>query len=125
MRSASHLAVQNVFRSLAVAWAILIFILSSQPVTLDQPLLFPGEDKIAHTVIYGILGYLIVLGLKGWESRITWTEIGVAALIVCCYGITDEYHQGFVPDRTPSIGDVVADGIGGLIGACLAGRRRW
>jgi len=31
------------------------------------------------------------------------------------YGATDEFHQVFVPGRTPEIYDLVADGVGALI----------
>ena len=33
------------------------------------------------------------------------------------YGMTDELHQYFVPERNGSVLDVVADGVGSLIGA--------
>ncbi len=32
------------------------------------------------------------------------------------YGALDEWHQSFVPGRDPALGDVVADGLGVLVG---------
>lgn len=41
----------------------------------------------------------------------------LAVIITLLYGISDEIHQSFVPNRTYDIHDIVADGIGGLAGA--------
>jgi VanZ family protein len=42
----------------------------------------------------------------------------VAMLLTVLYGATDEFHQAFVPGRYATIGDVLADSIGALLG-CL------
>jgi len=40
----------------------------------------------------------------------------VAALLLSvCYGITDEFHQAFVPGRHPDIWDLIRDSTGALI----------
>ncbi len=42
------------------------------------------------------------------------------------YAVTDELHQAFVPGRTPSVGDWVADAMGAALGAVVAlGVARW
>jgi hypothetical protein len=41
----------------------------------------------------------------------------MATCIAALYGITDEFHQVFTPNRTPDWHDAVADAVGGLVGA--------
>ncbi len=40
----------------------------------------------------------------------------VVLTVTILYGISDEFHQSFVPGRQPSWYDVLADGLGGLLG---------
>ena len=42
----------------------------------------------------------------------TWRAVLVTILVVA-FGISDEIHQSFVPNRDASLADVIADGIGG------------
>ncbi len=92
-----------------------IFFLSHQPGdTLKLPR-FPGADKIAHFIAYAILATTVIFAHKreNWLSasrQIAFTTI----LVTFCYGISDEYHQSFIPGRYPSLGDIVADTLGGV-----------
>ena len=43
----------------------------------------------------------------------------MSVCFVVFYGMTDEFHQMFVPGRTSSIDDLFADTIGAFIGAGL------
>jgi VanZ family protein len=115
----------------ALLWSAVIFGLSSIP-GKDLPQL-PGwwsADKFVHGGVYGVLGAFLWLGLRTtWarESGLAWQTIA-AALGAALYGITDEMHQSFTPGRSPDVFDVLADFVGGLLGAlaCVAivARRR-
>ena len=35
------------------------------------------------------------------------------------YGLSDEFHQSFVPNRSPEWADLASDGIGGMMGGVL------
>ncbi|MFH0824117.1 MAG: VanZ family protein [Pseudomonadota bacterium] len=105
-----------------LAYCGLIFFLSSLSKLPDSVTLIP--DKLGHIALYSGLGFLtarywIVGHGVGATRAIGWT-------VVCClvYGISDEFHQYFVPGRESEIGDVVADVIGGFIGSasCLIAR---
>lgn len=106
------------FRIAAVAWAIFIFAASSVTLTAAEPI--PEGDKIVHIVCYAILAYLI---LRGWcvdKNRLPNTkEVLIVLMVTILYGISDELHQAFVPGRHPSWYDVVADGVGGIIGTLV------
>jgi hypothetical protein len=94
-----------------VAWAGLIFALSSVP---DLGTGLGGWDlvlrKIAHAGEYAILGALLV--------RATGKPI-VALALGTLYAISDEIHQSFVPGRLGSPLDVAIDAVGVAIGVAL------
>ena len=54
-------------------------------------------------------------GAVGWK----WDEAGLALAIVFLYAASDEFHQIFVPNRTPLISDVLIDTLGGAAGLLL------
>jgi VanZ family protein len=86
----------------------------------------PGAitDKHAHLVAYAILSASIVWGLTdGAPARTTWRIAAAAAALATLYGVTDEWHQSFVPGRDVSARDVAADAIGALLAA--GGLRAW
>ncbi len=101
---------------LALGWAAVIYHLSSQPGT-DVPPLFFGQDKLFHVIAFGILGFLGMgsarAGTQGYKSRQVWLAITVVTL----YGVLDEFHQHFVPGRVADVYDVIADMVGGMLGA--------
>jgi VanZ family protein len=97
-----------------VAWAALIFALSSIPSlgtglgTWDLVL-----RKIAHATEFAILAALLVRALRhtGWA-----VAIGLA------YAVSDEIHQSFVSGRQGALRDVGIDAVGVVVGAVLASR---
>jgi hypothetical protein len=75
----------------------------------------PGgvSDKTVHFWVYGLLGLLLFRALAGGSmTGLTWPRAGGAVLLAMLYGISDEFHQAFVPGRTPDIRDVAADTLG-------------
>ena len=102
----------------AIGVASLIFILSHQPGdTLDLPS-FPGIDKAGHAVIYGLLSLACHFAVGDLPRRIGWRERLSVILFCALYGVSDEWHQSFVPFREPSLADLVADA-GGALAASL------
>ncbi|MBI1388069.1 MAG: VanZ family protein [bacterium] len=100
-----------------IAHMALIFYLSSREQFPGPPSFIPYPDKIAHTFLYGLLGFLFLRALlKGEYARITWRAAGLAIALAALYGATDEFHQYFVPNRTTDVMDWLAD----LSGASLA-----
>jgi len=97
--------------ALPVAWMGLIFLLSSQPdLSPITPFHFQGMDKIAHAVAYGIFAILVRRAAlpSPRATLIGW-------LVPLLYGMTDEFHQSFVPGRDMSIWDLLADAVGALL----------
>ncbi|MBI5894115.1 MAG: VanZ family protein [Deltaproteobacteria bacterium] len=92
----------------------LIFYLSSQSLEeLQLPEIW-NIDKVVHFFEYGVLG---VLWFRAIETREKIKSAAVIAFtITFLYGISDEIHQYFVPNRNASVYDVIADGLGALAG---------
>ncbi|MDY0386644.1 MAG: VanZ family protein [Methanolobus sp.] len=77
-------------------------------------------DKVAHIVLYFGLGLLLHLTFKNSDNIILRRYAAIfAVLLGVIYGITDEYHQSFVPGRTASLHDLLANGIGVTIAQIL------
>ncbi len=104
----------QLYRLLTITLMALIFYLSSQSY-IDIVPSFSSSDKVMHVLAYGLLGGLFALSLKPWEGTLSWKLVGLITLFTIAYGISDEFHQSFVPGRDASVLDVVADGLGGLI----------
>lgn len=97
--------------ALAAAWALALFLQSGSPTAGGFLANFPeGADKVAHAAAYGLLGAFLTLATG---------RVWLATLIALAFGVTDEIHQYFVPERFAEVLDVVADGSGALLGASL------
>lgn len=82
------------------------------------------SDKTEHFVGYGVLGAVTLRATAGGTlSGLTGGAAAAAWTIATLYGASDEFHQGFVPGRTPDRYDLLADATGaaGAIGALWAG----
>lgn len=102
-----------------LAWAFLIFIVSSIPGTVI-PRLFSREEILFHFSVYAVLGWLIVRALKNYYPGLQCLRcIYLAALLGLIYAVSDEFHQLFVPYRSASVLDVSVDGIGVVTGSLL------
>ncbi len=95
----------------------LIFYLSSRTgFPIEAPKWFYFADKFVHAGLFGALCFLF---LRAWlqgrwyqaNTRVFLLAIGFTTL----YGISDEFHQIYVPGRHPSFGDIVADCIGAIL----------
>jgi len=87
-----------------------IFFLSHQPGTkLQFPDVF-GLDKLAHGFMYATLAAAILYAAPRKAQLLQPWRTGVLIVFFCLlYGMTDEYHQSFIPGRVPSVGDIIAD----------------
>ncbi len=98
-----------------ISYCGLIYYLSSHPPHIRMDL-FPMQDKVYHVIEFGILSLLFLFSLNrsfpGSNSRVV---IMMEILCTGLYGISDEIHQYFVPERVSSIGDVMADFMGAVI----------
>ena len=132
----------RIFAALSIAYAALIYYLSSLssidiPIRkyIDFPLAhqvkdfleqngfsfvvdfiiycYYNIDKVQHIVLYFGFGILLYLTFFNSEKYSLKKYAAIFAIVVgILYGITDEYHQSFVPGRVVSTSDIFANGIG-------------
>ncbi len=127
-----------------VVWMILIFSASSDSHSYQhsslffEPLLrwlFPEMPpaqveaihhafrKICHLTEYALLAWLVWRAVrkpvKNDPRPWRWPEAGLALAVVFAYAASDEFHQIFVPTRTPMVSDVLIDTSGGAAALCL------
>lgn len=98
----------------AAAWAGLLFLASSTPDVGEVGL--PLGDKLGHFGLYTVLG--IALAYARRHSALGpahWALILIGVL----YGISDEWHQSFVPGREPELADLLADTLGVCAGYAM------
>lgn len=103
----------------AAAYMLLIWLLSSIPQQFNFEFV-PFRDKGVHFAEYGTLAALLVHAFRGsWPSLRPPALFFAAWSVTVFWGLSDEIHQAFVPGRVADVRDIVADAIGGLIGAAL------
>src|SRR5919108_2283008 len=72
--------------------------------------------KLGHLSEYLVLSLLLLRALDENSGRIKTRFMAWALGLVFLYAISDEFHQSFVPSRTPSLADVFIDLFGGICG---------
>jgi hypothetical protein len=111
------------------------YYISSMPKPpVPEVLLFPHSDKLLHAIAYGGLAVLASWGTvarPGSRSRRAFRRLQrrprqrygqgmrFAFILALGYGIFDECHQAFVPGRSASFADWLADGIGAGVALLL------
>jgi VanZ family protein len=109
-----------------LAYAGLIFFLSSLSAFPKAIRLDTGFDKMAHFMEYFFFGALLDRWLAGTgRCRTRWLVLGMSIFIGTIYALGDEWHQSFVPGRDASLWDVLFDFLGvGAGAAAYPGIRR-
>jgi hypothetical protein len=100
-----------------VGYCALIFLVSAQS-DLSLPA-FAGSDsdKVAHGLEYGVLGILWARAAKAtWPHWAFLLVLASTSLFIGLYGVTDEWHQFYVPGRFADGHDALADLCGGTLG---------
>jgi len=106
----------------ALAWSAFLLFLGRQSFESGPWLPYPiPVDKIAHLVLYGVLGGLAVLGWR-WAGR--WPHRVYPLLAALAIGIIDELNQRGVPTRTADLGDWLVDAAAIGLAFALIGRTR-
>ncbi len=96
----------------ALSYMLLIFTLSSR--SIQAPYIKLHTDKLIHFFEYAFLSTLIYYALLKSTKYNTLMLILLSIAITTTYGITDEIHQSFVPNRTCDIMDALFDFLGSI-----------
>lgn len=106
----------------AAAWALVIFGFSSLHGS-QVPGGLAVEGHLGGYFVFGALLALPMLARRGGRGLVT--VVLLATLMASAYGVTDEFHQHFVPGRTPDPVDWADDTAGALAGATTAAAVAW
>lgn len=112
----------NLFFVLCIAYAGIIFGASSVPGSSLPDLYVP--DYVLHGLEYmgfGIFVALWLASIKRPYASVLWQSTFLGSV----YGLTDEFHQYFVPGRCADPRDWVADTLGVLAGTAIILLVRW
>lgn len=100
-----------------IGYCLCIFLLSAQSF-VSVPDTVPSADKGAHAILYAGLGWLWARAVQGsWPTQTSGMILVSSLIFTALYGASDEWHQFYVPERMADVWDVVADTIGGTLGA--------
>ena len=102
---------------LAIArWAAAFWPFSGSGIVANTGLL----DKIVHGALFAACGFALVRAWSGGASRLV-----VFYFLLFAYGVLTEVGQLFVPGRSASAADLVADAIGAACGVGLGWYWNW
>ena len=79
-------------------------------------------DKVVHMAMYAGLAWLVARAEPGWTRRVVPLALVAAAL--SAFGAVDEWHQQFIPGRSASADDWLADSAGAVLALLAAAVRR-
>lgn len=118
-----------ILRLLSAGWTLIVTVLSLLPKGQEEgPLLFEGEDTVAHLVMYA--GMVLLFYGAAWERRRSATPpVWVPGLLAWGYGALMELAQHVMAwlGRSCSLIDLVANLLGVLAGVLVIrlGQRLW
>jgi VanZ family protein len=97
-------------------YALAIFLLAGQSYPLGVKHLPFLVDKAIHVLVYGAFSVVLFAALRHSRPRTPPLVLaGAAAVIAVLYGVSDEYHQGFIPLRVSDVQDLAADAVGAVV----------
>ena len=95
-------------------WAGLLFFASSRS---DVGPAARVPDWLTHGTAYLAFAMLLARAVRGGFGRPLPARTALAVVLAATlYGVSDEWHQSFVPGRDSSWGDVAKDAAGALLG---------
>lgn len=105
---------KNIWKGFALLWTLFILYLLTKPAGEGTPwwYLFPHIDKLLHAGLFSIWSIAISMVYLSRDN----SKSPVITISGLCLAIATELIQAFLPDRSASILDIVADLVGVIIG---------
>ncbi len=88
----------------------------------EKMILTERINSVARECMHGVVFLVLGVLTQNAVAKLVVPKMKAAAitLAVClAYGLTDEFHQLFVPGRAFQISDLAMDAVGSVIGICL------
>jgi len=115
---------------LLIVYCGFIYYLSDQSRWIvPVPDLFDMQDKLIHASAYAVMAFLFWQAGKAWmtyRGEKQWGLLALICVLFCAlYGLSDEWHQSFVPGRDASFFDWIADALGALLLTIMLKKREF
>jgi len=106
------------YNSYTIIWALFVALLSLSPKLGSAESYGGGFDKIVHIVLYCVFVLLAIVGfIKQHQIILLKTRpVLMAISIGITYGLIMECFQSLVPGRSFDVIDIVANGVGSIMG---------
>lgn len=107
----------NLFKGITVVFILFISWIIYSADTGKQNIVFniiedvPYGDKLGHFFLFGILTLLLNIALKYRRFKY-WQKLPLGTFLVILVVLLEELSQGFLPNRTLDIMDLIADALG-------------
>ena len=103
-------------------WILVTFVFAYVPDLLFNIKLPRGVDKIVHAGVFFVLCWLVQRAFYHQEvfPQLKKSSFLGAFIFSCVYAILDEFHQDFLPDRSPNIYGPLAGAGGALLYVAVA-----
>lgn len=109
------------YHFLFLLWLVIIFVESSISSTEYPKIEIWSADKILHIGVFGLLTVLCYISLihqRKYPLLLKHALI-ISLIFASLYGLSDEFHQYFVPNRDCDFWDWLADAAGAVLGILL------
>lgn len=106
----------------AMGWAVFLMVTALAPSLgpIEDIDIVSHQDKLVHFAQYLLLAFLTFFALVRGTRRDRAWQVQVTLFSVIVYGVLLEVLQLAVPERDPSIMDIVANVAGALVGTLAA-----
>lgn len=74
------------------------------------------SDHAWHALVFFSFSICAAFGAYRRTGRLVPNAALEALIVTLLFALLDEFHQSFVPHRHASLGDVLADVVGGIVG---------
>lgn len=105
----------------AIIWLALIWTASSLPAKDIPSVQILGFDKLEHVGVYAVLGVLVNRALR--QFKLHWTQVIFIYALLVLLASADEFHQSYIPGRSVSGYDQIANVLGLSLGLLLKRRK--
>jgi VanZ family protein len=86
---------------------------------VEEPVEIQRIKDVAHVTEYGLLAVLLVRAFTGRSYTPSRSQMLWSFAIAALYGVTDELHQYFIPQRYPGMDDIIRNTVGAGLGVLL------
>lgn len=93
-----------------------IYWLSSIPALTPPNLGVTWSDKVYHATAFLGYGWCTAIAVMGWRAQVSVRAITFIVIAWgACFGMSDEFHQSMVVNRSAGWDDVAADVVGAAL----------